>query len=130
MDTIPYALRVRLGEDVPLDGQFRVMKRTTAISMAACGDDASAGYRVSAVGPEGAYDVHARSVVLATGSRERSAGQIDLNGDRPAGVYTAGCAQNFVNLMGTLPGRESRIFRSHSRHLLPCCRCGHRSRDY
>ena len=32
--------------------------------------------------------------------------QIDLNGDRPAGVFTAGSAQNFMNLMGVLPGRE------------------------
>lgn len=34
MDTIPYALRVRLGEDIPLDGQFRVMKRTTVFDRA------------------------------------------------------------------------------------------------
>ena len=90
----------------------QVMKRTTAVSLETCGDDPAQGYRISAVGPQGAYDIHARSVVLATGSRERSAGQIDLNGDRPAGVYTAGCAQHFVNLMGTLPGREVVIYGS------------------
>ena len=69
-------------------------------------------YYVEATGPEGVFAISARSVVLATGSRERSAGQIDLNGDRPAGVFTAGCAQNFMNLMGTLPGREVVIYGS------------------
>ena len=34
MDAIPYAVRVRLGEDVPLDGQLRVMKRTTVFDRA------------------------------------------------------------------------------------------------
>ena len=85
-----------------------VLKRTTVAAF----EPADGGYRIQAVGPEGAYGIQAKSVVLATGSRERSAGQIDLNGDRPAGVYTAGSAQNFMNLMGVLPGREIVIYGS------------------
>ena len=85
-----------------------VLKRTTVSGF----EPADGGYRVEAIGPEGAYSMQAKSVVLATGSRERSAGQVDLNGDRPAGVYTAGSAQNFMNLMGVLPGREVVIYGS------------------
>ncbi|MBQ9041723.1 MAG: FAD-dependent oxidoreductase [Eggerthellaceae bacterium] len=85
-----------------------VLKRTTVSGF----EPADGGYRVEAIGPEGAYSLQAKSVVLATGSRERSAGQVDLNGDRPAGVYTAGSAQNFMNLMGVLPGREVVIYGS------------------
>ena len=85
-----------------------VLKRTTVAAFEQQGER----YRVEAIGPEGAYSILAKSIVLATGSRERSAGQIDLNGDRPAGVYTAGSAQNFMNLMGVLPGREVVIYGS------------------
>lgn len=48
----------------------------------------------------------AKSVVLATGSRERTRGAIGIPGSRPAGVYTAGAAQRYVNLEGWLPGRR------------------------
>ena len=85
-----------------------VLKRTTVAAFEPAGE----GYRVEAIGPEGAYSIQAKSIVLATGSRERSAGQVDLNGDRPAGVFTAGSAQNFMNLMGVLPGREVVIYGS------------------
>ena len=85
-----------------------VLKRTTVAAF----EPVEGGYRVEAIGPEGAYSIQAKSIVLATGSRERSAGQVDLNGDRPAGVYTAGSAQNFMNLMGVLPGREVVIYGS------------------
>ena len=88
---------------------IRVFKRTTVTDVSPTGDGAFAVY---AVGPDGAYEIAAKSVVLATGSRERSAGQVELDGDRPAGVFTAGCAQNFMNLMGTLPGREVVIYGS------------------
>ena len=90
-----------------------VMQKTTVTSIRQADPvDGNPQYRVSAVGPEGVYDIIARSVVLATGARERSQGQVDLNGDRPAGVYTAGCAQYFINLLGVIPGREVVIYGS------------------
>ena len=46
------------------------------------------------------------SVVLAMGCRERPAGALGIVGFRPAGVYTAGCAQKLVNNEGVMPGRE------------------------
>ena len=50
--------------------------------------------------------LHARSVILGLGSRERTRGQIMLPGSRPAGVFTAGLAQRMVNIEGYLPGKE------------------------
>lgn len=50
--------------------------------------------------------VRAGAVVLAMGCRERPAGALALPGFRPAGVYTAGCAQRLANREGLLVGRE------------------------
>ena len=61
---------------------------------------------VSAVSEQGAYEVEARAVVLATGSRERGLGALNVAGSRPSGVHSAGSAQNFMNLQGCLPGRR------------------------
>jgi len=47
-----------------------------------------------------------RSLVLAMGCRERTAGAISLPGTRPAGIYTAGAAQRLVNLQNILPGKD------------------------
>lgn len=61
---------------------------------------------VHAVDAHGARAIEARSVVLATGSRERGLGALNMAGSRPAGVFSAGSAQNFMNLQGCLPGRR------------------------
>ena len=62
---------------------------------------------VTAVNPEkGVFKVKSKSVVLAMGCRERPRGGINIPGTRPAGVYTAGVAQRFVNIDGYLPGKE------------------------
>lgn len=53
---------------------------------------------IHTVGPQGALALRAGAVVLATGSRERGAGALNMAGSRPAGVFTAGSAQNFMNL--------------------------------
>jgi len=48
-------------------------------------------------------------VVLASGCRERTLGQLGVPGTRPAGIYTAGTAQYMVNVMNQLPGRRVAI---------------------
>ncbi|MBF7096350.1 NAD(P)/FAD-dependent oxidoreductase [Alkalibacter mobilis] len=48
----------------------------------------------------------AKSIILAMGCRERTRGAINIAGGRPAGVFTAGTAQRFINLEGYLPGKE------------------------
>ena len=48
----------------------------------------------------------ARAIVLAMGCRERTRGAIAIPGTRPAGVFTAGAAQRYVNMEGWLPGKR------------------------
>ncbi len=55
---------------------------------------------------DGLYEIEAVAVILAMGCRERSRGQLNIPGYRPAGVYSAGTAQRLVNVEGYLPGRE------------------------
>ena len=54
---------------------------------------------------EGLIEIKAKAIILAMGCRERTRGAINLPGFRPAGIYTAGQAQRFVNIEGYLPGR-------------------------
>ena len=62
---------------------------------------------ITAVNPEqGVLHIESKSVVLAMGCRERARGSVGIPGTRPAGVYTAGVAQRFVNIDGYLPGKE------------------------
>ena len=55
---------------------------------------------------EGIFKIHAGAVILAMGCRERPKGALNIAGHRPAGIYTAGTAQKFVNMKGYMPGRE------------------------
>ncbi len=54
----------------------------------------------------GIFTVNAGAVILAMGCRERPKGALNIAGYRPAGIYTAGTAQKFVNMKGYMPGRE------------------------
>lgn len=55
---------------------------------------------------EGLHTIEARSIILAMGCRERPRGALNIPGFRPAGIYSAGTAQRYVNLEGRMPGRE------------------------
>ncbi len=56
--------------------------------------------------------IKASAVVLAMGCRERTAGAISLPGTRPSGIYTAGAAQNFINLQNIMVGQRAVILGS------------------
>jgi len=56
--------------------------------------------------------VRAGAVVLAMGCRERTREMIEIPGTRPAGVFTAGSAQNLVNLQNLRIGNEAVILGS------------------
>ena len=56
--------------------------------------------------------IEAGAVILSMGCRERTAGAISLPGTRPAGVYTAGAAQNFINLQNIMVGKRAVIMGS------------------
>ena len=69
--------------------------------------DISDSRLIQAVNPTDGYlSIQAGAIVLAMGCRERTRGAIGIPGTRPAGVYTAGCAQRFVNIEGCMPGRR------------------------
>ncbi len=55
---------------------------------------------------EGLVVVRAKAVILCMGCRERSRGALNIPGYRPAGIYTAGTAQRYVNIEGRMPGKE------------------------
>ncbi len=55
---------------------------------------------------EGVVEIQAKAIVMATGCYERSAGAIQIPGDRPKGVITAGTAQKYLNIHGYLVGKR------------------------
>lgn len=61
---------------------------------------------------DGILQIKAKAVVLAMGCRERNRGALNIPGTRPAGVYTAGAAQRFVNIRGYMPGKKAVILGS------------------
>ncbi len=55
---------------------------------------------------DGIFQLQAKAIILAMGCRERSKGALNIAGTRPAGIYSAGTAQKFVNLEGYMPGKN------------------------
>ena len=55
---------------------------------------------------DGILQIQAKAIVLAMGCRERTREAILIPGTRPAGIFTAGSAQRYVNLEGFLPGKK------------------------
>lgn len=55
---------------------------------------------------EGIFQIKARAIILAMGCRERPRGALNIPGSRPAGIFSAGTAQKYVNTKGYLPGKK------------------------
>ena len=55
---------------------------------------------------DGLLHIQAKAVVLAMGCRERTREAITIPGNRPAGIFTAGTAQRYINIEGYMPGSE------------------------
>jgi len=70
------------------------------------------GFTLSMRTARGMERVTCRALVLACGCRERTSRQVFIHGDRPAGVFTAGAAQYYVNVMGYLPTKRCVILGS------------------
>ena len=63
--------------------------------------------QVTAMNTErGIFTIDAGAIILAMGCRERPKGALNIAGSRPAGIYTAGTAQKFVNMKGYMPGKR------------------------
>lgn len=67
---------------------------------------------VLAASPEGLLEVEAGAVILAMGCRERTRGALAIPGERPAGVFTAGTVQAYVNLYNHMVGKRAVILGS------------------
>lgn len=61
---------------------------------------------VTAVNRKGLTLYQAKAIVLTMGCRERTRGAIGIPGSRPAGIYTAGVAQKYINLHNLMVGKE------------------------
>ena len=69
--------------------------------------------KIHCVSREKGYQIlEARSIILCMGCRERTRGAIGIPGSRPAGIYTAGAAQRYVNMEGYLVGKRVLILGS------------------
>lgn len=61
---------------------------------------------VTAVSRDGLAEYQANAVILTMGCRERTRGALAIPGERPAGVFTAGVAQTYINLKNKMVGRK------------------------
>jgi len=69
--------------------------------------DINKNREVHVISSKNGYQVlQAKSIVLAMGCRERTRGAIAIPGDRPAGVFTAGSAQRYLNMEGYMVGKR------------------------
>ena len=78
----------------------------TVLDVTPSDEEGIAAYVTAISEAEGMFTLRAGAVVLAMGCRERSKGALNIAGTRPAGIYSAGTAQRFVNMEGYMPGRK------------------------
>ena len=80
-------------------------------------------HTVTLMSPDGMLQLTARAVVLAMGCRERTRSEIKIPGSRPAGVFTAGLAQRYINIENLKPGSRAVILGSGDIGLIMARRC-------
>ncbi len=68
--------------------------------------DSKDNYTVSAYTQGGIEEYSTKAIILATGCRERTRGNISIPGSRPSGIFTAGVAQNLVNVRNIMIGKR------------------------
>lgn len=86
--------------DEVLKRDIKVLTDTTVLSV-------SEDRKVTAINQDdGVFTIDAGAIVLAMGCRERSKGALNIAGARPAGLYSAGTAQKYVNIKGYMPGKN------------------------
>lgn len=87
------------------------------------GAGAAAVHTVTLMSPAGMLQLTGRAVVLAMGCRERTRSEIKIPGSRPAGVFTAGLAQRYINIENLKPGSRAVILGSGDIGLIMARRC-------
>lgn len=94
-----------------------------ALGADASNAEAGAGHTVTLMRPAGMLQLTGRAVVLAMGCRERTRSEIKIPGSRPAGVFTAGLAQRYINIENLKPGSRAVILGSGDIGLIMARRC-------
>lgn len=74
--------------------------------------DITPAKQVTVLSPKGVEVIQAKTVILAMGCREKPRGAINIPGDRCAGIFSAGTAQELVNMQGYQVGKEAVILGS------------------
>lgn len=85
--------------------------------------DGTVVHTVTLMSPTGMLQLTGRAVVLAMGCRERTRSEIKIPGSRPAGVFTAGLAQRYINIENLKPGSRAVILGSGDIGLIMARRC-------
>lgn len=80
-------------------------------------------HTVTLMSPDGMLQLTGRAIVLAMGCRERTRSEIKIPGSRPAGVFTAGLAQRYINIENLKPGSRAVILGSGDIGLIMARRC-------
>lgn len=83
----------------------------------------AAVHTVTLMSPTGMLQLTGRAVILAMGCRERTRSEIKIPGSRPAGVFTAGLAQRYINIENLKPGSRAVILGSGDIGLIMARRC-------
>lgn len=83
----------------------------------------NAVYTVMLMSRNGMLQLTGRAIVLAMGCRERTRSEIKIPGSRPAGVFTAGLAQRYINIENLKPGSRAVILGSGDIGLIMARRC-------
>ena len=87
--------------------ELQVRERNIPFKLSTMVLDISPDKVISAMNSEdGVFTIEAKSIILAMGCRERPKGALNISGTRPAGFFTAGTAQKFVNMNGYMPGKK------------------------
>lgn len=87
------------------------------------GAGATAVHTVTLMSRDGMLQLTGRAIVLAMGCRERTRSEIKIPGSRPAGVFTAGLAQRYINIENLKPGSRAVILGSGDIGLIMARRC-------
>ncbi len=89
------------------DKQIPFQLNTMVMDIQPVSEGTSCEKEVTAMSAEyGMQILRTRAVILAMGCREKPRGALNIPGYRPAGIYSAGTAQKFVNIDGFMPGRK------------------------
>ena len=87
--------------------ETQVLERNIPFKLNTTVLDISPDRVITAINSEdGLFTIRAGAIILAMGCRERAKGALNIAGTRPAGIFSAGTAQKYINIDGYMPGND------------------------